>query len=114
MALSVSAQETLAKLNVALEKAQRWLAENYPRYEQAFSQVTKQEEARGSDFYYGLMGILMRTEYEGEEIFKAQLREEYILTEAVREKVRAIIDCSGDADERIEAWRELKELVDIK
>jgi hypothetical protein len=71
-------------------------------------------EAENSSAYYGVMGIIIRMEYEGEETFKQQLQREYILTEAVREKVRAIIDSSESADARIDAWRDLKELVGIK
>ena len=113
MALSVTQKEIFDKLNASLEKAQAWLSQNYPAYERAFSQFMTQLEPT-CDLYYGLIGILIRMEHEGEENFKSQLNREYILTEAVREKVRAIIDSSESADERIDAWEALKELVEIK
>ena len=113
MALSVTQKEIFDKLNASLEKAQAWLSQSYPAYERAFSQFMTQLEPT-CDLYYGLIGILIRMEHEGEENFKSQLNREYILTEAVREKVRAIIDSSESADKRIDAWEALKELVEIK
>lgn len=113
MALTITGQETLEKCNRGLKNAQDWLLANFPQYAQAFSQLMTRLEAENSSAYYGVMGIIIRMEYEGEETFKQQLQREYILTEAVREKVRAIID-SSDTDARIDAWRDLKELVGIK
>lgn len=114
MALTITGQETLEKCNRGLKNAQDWLLANFPQYAQAFSQLMTRLEAENSNAYYGVMGIIIRMEYEGEETFKQQLQREYILTEAVREKVRAIIDSSESADARIDAWRDLKELVGIK
>jgi len=114
MALTITGQETLEKCNRGLKNAQDWLLANFPQYAQAFSQLMTRLEAENSSAYYGVMGIIIRMEYEGEETFKQQLQREYILTEAVREKVRAIIDSSESADARIDAWRDLKELVGIK
>ena len=114
MALTITWQETLEKCNRGLKNAQDWLLANFPQYAQAFSQLMTRLEAENSSAYYGVMGIIIRMEYEGEETFKQQLQREYILTEAVREKVRAIIDSSENADARIDAWRDLKELVGIK
>ena len=114
MALTITGQETLEKCNRGLKNAQDWLLANFPQYAQAFSQLMTRLEAENSSAYYGVMGIIIRMEYEGEETFKQQLQREYIQTEAVREKVRAIIDSSESADARIDAWRDLKELVGIK
>lgn len=114
MALTITGQETLEKCNRGLKNAQDWLLANFPQYAQAFSQLMTRLEAENSSAYYGVMGIIIRMEYEGEETFKQQLQREYIMTEAVREKVRAIIDSSESADARIDAWRDLKELVGIK
>lgn len=114
MALTITGQETLEKCNRGLKNAQDWLLANFPQYAQAFSQLMTRLEAENSSAYYGVMGIIIRMEYEGEETFKQQLQREYILTEAVREKVRAIIDSSESADARIDAWRDLKELIGIK
>ena len=113
MALTITGKETLEKCNRGLKNAQDWLLANFPQYAQAFSQLMTRLEAENSSAYYGVMGIIIRMEYEGEETFKQQLQREYILTEAVREKVRAILD-SSDTDARIDAWRDLKELVGIK
>ncbi len=109
-----STKETLEKVNRALEKAQAWLGMNYPSYAQAFIQLVKDEERKGSNLYYGIMGIIIRMEQEGEENFVTSLSQEYILTSAVREKVKAIIDSSANEDARIDAWEELKKLVGIK
>ena len=114
MALTITGQETLEKCNRGLKNAQDWLLANFPQYAQAFSQLMTRLEAENSNAYYGVMGIIIRMEHEGEENFKSQLNREYILTEVVREKVRAIIDSSESADARIDAWRDLKELVGIK
>ena len=114
MALTITGQETFEKCNRGLKNAQDWLLANFPQYAQAFSQLMTRLEEENSSAYYGVMGIIIRMEYEGEETFKQQLQREYILTEAVREKVRAIIDSSESADARIDAWRDLKELVGIK
>ena len=114
MALTITGQETLEKCNRGLKNAQDWLLANFPQYAQAFSQLMTRLEAENSNAYYGVMGIIIRMEHEGEENFKSQLNREYILTEAVREKVRAIIDSSESADSRIDAWRDLKELIGIK
>ncbi len=113
MALTITQQEVFDKLNTSLGKAQKWLSENFPVYERAFAQFMKQLEPN-CDLYYGIIGILIRMEHEGEQNFKGQLDREYILTEAVRDKVRAIIDSSESADARIDAWEALKELVEIK
>ena len=113
MALTATQQEVFDKLNASLEKAQAWLSQKFPAYERAFAQFIGHLDT-SCDLYYGLIGILIRVEHEGEQVFKAQLDREYILTEAVRDKVRAIIDSSDSADNRIQAWEDLKELLEIK
>lgn len=111
--LSMGGQIVLEKLNKSLVNAQAWLAENYPQYEHAFVRLVNHIERNDSDAYYGLIGILIRMEDEGERNFQERLQREYILTEEVRRVVRRIID-STDTDMRIDAWLELKQLLSIK
>ena len=112
--LSEAGQGVYDKLNLALRRVQEWLLSNYPNYANAFSDIIQQEEKKNSDAYYGILGVLIRMEHEGEEIFKETLRQEYILTDAVREIVIRLQNKELSADERIDAWVELKQLLNLK
>ncbi len=106
-------EKEIDRLNGVILRAQTWVETNFPDLREPLRSVIS-EAQKNKVRYSALTGLMARCIYEGEAEAMKTLDREYILTDYVRDIVRRMKDEQEDTDERLRAWDELKELLDIK